>query len=90
MLVLWSFLYFLVTIPVILVLGVIHRFNRSVRVRRAGEILVVTGGVGLLPSLVVQASTDPVMWLGVVGILVIVFGGVIVIVRRWNCVSANF
>jgi hypothetical protein len=80
----WLFMYYLVTIPGMIVLGLVYKATGSIRVRRATEILVVSGAGVLLPVLVERAFVKPVLWPVAVLIAVVVVGGVIFIVRTWN------
>jgi undecaprenyl pyrophosphate phosphatase UppP len=80
----WLFMYVLATIPMMIILGLVFRLTRSIRVRRAFEILVVSANAALLPLLVQRAFVKPVLWPVAVLIALVVVGGVIFIVRTWN------
>jgi hypothetical protein len=80
----WLFMYILATIPVMIIIGLVYKFTRSIRVRRANEILVVSAAAALLPLLVERAFVKPILWPVAVLIAVVVVGGVIFIVRTWN------
>ncbi|RKR89916.1 hypothetical protein BDK92_4276 [Micromonospora pisi] len=80
----WLFMYFLATIPTMLVLGLVYRFTRSIRVQRASEIVVLSAGMALLPLMIERALDKPVVWLAVAVLAVVVVGWAIFIVRNWN------
>lgn len=56
------FVYFLVTIPVFLGLALVAQLTRSAPIRRAAEVVMLTGGVALLPVVFQRAFERPALW----------------------------
>ncbi|MFE9692594.1 hypothetical protein [Micromonospora sp. NPDC005806] len=69
------FVYFLVTVPVLIGLALVAQLTRAVWARRAAEVVLITGGAALIPVVLERAFEKPVLWL-VVALLavVLVFG----------------
>jgi hypothetical protein len=58
----WLFVYFLLTIPVFLGLALTAQLTGSARIRRGAELVVLTGGLALLPVVLQRAVERPVLW----------------------------
>ncbi|SCE82631.1 hypothetical protein GA0070607_2033 [Micromonospora coriariae] len=67
----YLFGYFLLTIPAFLGLALIAQIGRSTRVRRAGELVLVTGVVALTPVVAHRALEVPALWLAVALLVVV-------------------
>lgn len=80
----WLFLYFLLTIPVFLGLALAARLTGSAGVRRAAEVVMLSGGVALLPVVLQRAPERPVLWLVVVLLAVLLVFGVVMHVKSYH------
>ncbi|WP_157530299.1 hypothetical protein [Microtetraspora niveoalba] len=78
---LWLFICFLVTVVAALVLGLVAKFTQSAPVHRATEVVVLSGGLALLPLLIDRALDKPLMWIVVVLLAALLAGGVVIFVR---------
>ena len=80
----WLFMYWLMTIPAALVLGVVARITNALPVRRAMEIVILSGGFAILPVLAERASQKPLLWIAIVPLLAILVAAAVRTVRTWN------
>ncbi|WP_241825613.1 hypothetical protein [Micromonospora sp. CB01531] len=80
----WLFMYFLLTIPVFLGLALAARLTGSAGVRRAAEVVMLTGGVALLPVVLQRAFERPVLWAVVVLLALLLAFGVMMHVRSYR------
>ena len=76
----YLFVYFLLTLPVALVAGLVARLRPSVGARMTMAVAVLTGGAALCASTVGQALDKPVLWVVVaLLVLLVVVGGPVMI-----------
>ncbi|SIN31548.1 hypothetical protein SAMN04489832_5263 [Micromonospora cremea] len=75
---------FLLTIPAFLGLALIARIGRSTRVRRAGELVLVTGIAALVPVVAYRALEVPALWLVVALLVVVLVVSVAMHVRSYS------
>ncbi|SCF38543.1 hypothetical protein GA0074695_6402 [Micromonospora viridifaciens] len=80
----WLFLYFLLTIPVFLGLALLARLTGSAGVRRAAEVVMLTGGAALLPVVLQRAYERPVLWPVVVLLAALLMFGVVMHVKAYQ------
>ncbi|MFG2047466.1 hypothetical protein ACGFIW_08565 [Micromonospora sp. NPDC048935] len=80
----YLFVYFLSTIPVFLGLALVAQVRGSVRVRRAGELVLLTGIAALVPVVLHRALDVPALWLAVALLVAILVIGAVRHVRSYS------
>ncbi|MEV4655079.1 hypothetical protein [Micromonospora sp. NPDC049301] len=80
----YLFVYFLLTVPAFLGLALIAQIGRSTRVRRAGELVLVTGVAALIPVVLHRALEVPALWLAVAFLVVVLLVSVVRHVRSYS------
>ena len=78
------FVYFLVTVPVFLVLALVAQLARAGWAKRAGEVVLLTGVAALIPVVLDRALDRPVLWLFVALLAVVLVFGVLMHVRSYR------
>ncbi|MFI0794235.1 hypothetical protein ACH4OY_16350 [Micromonospora rubida] len=82
--VLGLFVYCLVTIPVFLGLALVAQLARVTWARRASEAVLISGVAALIPVVLDRALEKPVLWPGVVLLVVLLVVGVVLHVRSYT------
>jgi hypothetical protein len=80
----YLFVYFLVTIPVFLGLALVAQLRRTVRARRAGELVLITGIAALIPVVLHRALDVPALWLVVALLVALCVISVVMHVRSYS------
>ncbi|TDC55023.1 hypothetical protein E1258_23110 [Micromonospora sp. KC207] len=80
----WLFVYFLVTIPVFLGLGLVAQLSGAVWAKRASELVLITGITALLPVVLDRAFDKPVLWPVVVVLAAVLVFGVVMHLRSYR------
>ncbi|MER5702465.1 hypothetical protein ABT023_11020 [Micromonospora sp. NPDC002296] len=82
--VLGLFVYCLVTIPVFLGLALVAQLARVTWAKRASEAVLLTGVAALIPVVLDRALEKPVLWAGVVLLVVLLVAGVVMHVKSYS------